>query len=154
MSTAYWPWWIGALALAGVAVAHAVTLGRPLGVSGRFERALRGSSDRSAHLLFLGGLMLGGLVARLLGGDAATDTGTMGSVHLAGLDDASTRAAVLFVGSVLVGFGTALAGGCTSGHGLVGCARLQTGSLVATAAFFGTAVALSFALVSIVGVAP
>jgi hypothetical protein len=54
--------------------------------------------------------------------------------------------AVLFGGGVLVGFGTRLAGGCTSGHGLSGCARLQPGSLVATAIFFGAAVAVSLLL--------
>jgi uncharacterized membrane protein YedE/YeeE len=41
---------------------------------------------------------------------------------------------------VLVGFGTAMSGGCTSGHGLVGVARLQVPSLVATACFFGIAI--------------
>jgi hypothetical protein len=52
----------------------------------------------------------------------------------------------LFVGGVLVGFGTRLAGGCSSGHGLSGCSRLQPASIVATSLFFGTAVAVSFLL--------
>ncbi|MFF2424998.1 YeeE/YedE family protein [Streptomyces mirabilis] len=54
--------------------------------------------------------------------------------------------ALLFVGGVLVGFGTRLAGGCSSGHGLNGCGRLRPVSIVATAVFFGTAVAVSFLL--------
>ncbi len=54
--------------------------------------------------------------------------------------------AVLFVGGVLVGFGTRLAGGCSSGHGLSGCGRLYPTSLLATAVFFGTAVLVSFVL--------
>lgn len=53
---------------------------------------------------------------------------------------------VLFVGGILVGFGTRLAGGCSSGHGLSGCGRLRPVSLVATAVFFGTAVLVSFLL--------
>jgi hypothetical protein len=53
---------------------------------------------------------------------------------------------VLFVGGVLVGFGTRLAGGCSSGHGLSGCGRLRPVSLLATAVFFGTAVIVSFLL--------
>ena len=53
---------------------------------------------------------------------------------------------VLFLGGLLVGFGTRLAGGCSSGHGLHGCGRLYPVSLVATAVFFGTAVAVSFLL--------
>jgi hypothetical protein len=53
---------------------------------------------------------------------------------------------LLFVGGVMVGFGTRLAGGCSSGHGLSGCGRLRPVSIVATAVFFGTAVAVSFLL--------
>lgn len=52
----------------------------------------------------------------------------------------------LFVGGVLVGFGTRLAGGCSSGHGLNGCGRLQPVSIVATAVFFATGVLVSFLL--------
>lgn len=57
-----------------------------------------------------------------------------------------TMVAVLFAGGVLVGFGTRLAGGCSSGHGLSGCGRLRPVSLLATAVFFGTAVVVSFLL--------
>lgn len=53
---------------------------------------------------------------------------------------------ILFVGGILVGFGTRLAGGCSSGHGLSGCGRLQPVSILATAVFFGTAVVVSFLL--------
>ncbi|GIG88095.1 YeeE/YedE family protein [Plantactinospora endophytica] len=56
----------------------------------------------------------------------------------------------LFVGGILVGFGTRLAGGCSSGHGLNGCGRLHPDSLVATAVFFGTAVLVSFLLWKVV----
>jgi len=52
----------------------------------------------------------------------------------------------LLVGGVLVGFGTRMAGGCTSGHGLVGVSRLQPGSIVATACFFGAGIAISLLL--------
>ncbi|MFE7324728.1 YeeE/YedE family protein [Streptomyces sp. NPDC057565] len=58
----------------------------------------------------------------------------------------TTMIALLFVGGVLVGFGTRLAGGCSSGHGLNGCGRLRPVSIVATAVFFGTAIAVSFLL--------
>jgi uncharacterized membrane protein YedE/YeeE len=61
-------------------------------------------------------------------------------------DNPTTMVGVLFVGGVLVGFGTRLAGGCSSGHGLSGCGRLRPVSLVATAVFFGTAVVVSFLL--------
>jgi hypothetical protein len=60
--------------------------------------------------------------------------------------DRATMFGVLFLGGILVGFGTRLAGGCSSGHGLSGCGRLQPVSIVATAVFFGTAVLVSFLL--------
>jgi uncharacterized membrane protein YedE/YeeE len=43
---------------------------------------------------------------------------------------------------LLAGFGTRMAGGCTSGHGICGIARLSARSLVATAVFMATAVAV------------
>ncbi|MFF8942459.1 YeeE/YedE family protein [Streptomyces sp. NPDC014864] len=60
--------------------------------------------------------------------------------------DPAVMVGVLFLGGVLVGFGTRLAGGCSSGHGLSGCGRLRPVSIVATTVFFGTAVAVSFLL--------
>lgn len=52
----------------------------------------------------------------------------------------------LLGGSLLVGFGARLSAGCTSGHGLSGCARRSPTSLVATAIFFGVAVATALAI--------
>lgn len=152
-STPFWPFWAGALALAGVAVLHAVLLGRPLAVSGQIGRALdraSSSSSRSAALLFLGAVALGGFIGGL--SDGALDAQLASTSKFALRFFASTSLGdegvwlALFGGGALVGFGTSMAGGCTSGHGLVGCARLQPASLVVTAAFFGTAVAVTFAL--------
>ncbi|MEV6701777.1 YeeE/YedE thiosulfate transporter family protein [Streptomyces sp. NPDC051453] len=91
-------------------------------------------------------IFLGGLIAAV----------TSGQFHLRfdmgpGFRDVvtanpTTMIVLLFIGGVLVGFGTRLAGGCSSGHGLNGCGRLRPVSLVATAVFFGTAVAVSFLL--------
>lgn len=61
-------------------------------------------------------------------------------------DNPTHMIGVLFVGGVLVGFGTRLAGGCSSGHGLNGCGRLHPDSILATAIFFGAAVLTSFLL--------
>ena len=59
-------------------------------------------------------------------------------------------ALVLLVAGVLIGFGAKLAGGCTSGNGLTGTSMLSPGSLVATATFFGTAIAISFAIEAVI----
>ncbi len=49
---------------------------------------------------------------------------------------------VVVAAGLLVGFGTRLGGGCTSGHGICGISRLSPRSLMATAIFFGTAIAV------------
>ncbi len=56
---------------------------------------------------------------------------------------------VLVFGGILVGFGTRMAGGCTSGHGLCGVSRGERGSMLATMAFFGAGVVTSFVLGSL-----
>jgi len=97
----------------------------------------------TAHFTFLAAVAAGGFLAAL-------SRGTFG----AGSGDAFARLigsgplalAALGGGGVLVGFGTALCGGCSSGHGLTGCGRLMPGSLVATAAFFAAAVGVSLLL--------
>ncbi|WP_069174400.1 YeeE/YedE family protein [Streptomyces griseus] len=91
-------------------------------------------------------IFLGGLVAALVSGrfQLRYDMGP-GFRDLVTADQ-PTMIALLFLGGILVGFGTRLAGGCSSGHGLSGCGRLQPVSIVATAVFFGTAVAVSFLL--------
>jgi uncharacterized protein len=65
-------------------------------------------------------------------------------------DNPNTMISLLFAGGLLVGFGTRLAGGCSSGHGLSGCGRLRPVSILATAVFFGTAVLVSFLLWKVV----
>lgn len=57
---------------------------------------------------------------------------------------------LLVVGGLLVGFGTAWAGGCTSGHGLAGIADLQLPSLIALIAFFAGGVAGTWILLPLV----
>ncbi len=91
-------------------------------------------------------IFVGGLIAAVTSGrfKVRLDMGP-GFRHLV-TSDPITMVVLLFVGGVLVGFGTRLAGGCSSGHGLSGCGRLRPVSMVATAVFFGTAVGVSFLL--------
>lgn len=58
---------------------------------------------------------------------------------------------LLVVAGLLVGFGTRLGSGCTSGHGVCGVARLSRRSLAATAAFMATAVATVFVVRHVLG---
>lgn len=99
---------------------------------------------------FLGGIFMGGLVSGLLSrwiSGAPLDL----SFAYAGFDalwnlGPLAKAGVLFVGGLLVGFGTRMAGGCTSGHAIVGAPALQKASLIAMCTFLGTGIAVAWAL--------
>jgi uncharacterized membrane protein YedE/YeeE len=100
----------------------------------------------AAQAALLVSVFLGGLAAAITSGrfDIRYDMGDGFRQIVTG--DPIIMTVVLFVGGILVGFGTRLAGGCSSGHGLSGCGRLQPASLLATPIFFGTAVVVSFLL--------
>jgi uncharacterized membrane protein YedE/YeeE len=88
--------------------------------------------------LFLIGLLLGGLVLRWL--DARYLPGPAVDSWL-----------VLALAGVLVGFGTRLGSGCTSGHGICGISRLSVRSLVATSTFMAAAIATTFVMRHVIG---
>lgn len=106
----------------------------------------------SMHATFLVMLVLGGLAASLVGGHYQPQF-NLGELHTQFFGSGLGYVMTLFFGGAMVGFGTQLAGGCTSGHGLMGCSRLVPASLIATAAFFGTAVVVSLVLHFTAGVA-
>jgi uncharacterized membrane protein YedE/YeeE len=58
----------------------------------------------------------------------------------------TSSSAVLVVGGLLVGFGTRLSGGCTTGHGICGIARFSPRSIAATLTFMATGAATVFVL--------
>ena len=108
--------------------------------------AFRGPAPLVTHAALLGSVFVGGLVAALVSGRFALRFDMGDAFRALVTENPITMLVVLFVGGVMVGFGTRLAGGCSSGHGLSGCGGLRPVSLVATAVFFGTAVAVSFLL--------
>lgn len=99
----------------------------------------------TAHLVFLVCLGLGGALAAWSRGTLAPSP-TLGPDFERYFGEGPLGWAVLVGGGLLVGFGTRMCGGCSSGHGLSGCSRLQPGSLVSTAAFFGSGVAAALLL--------
>ena len=97
------------------------TEARVAGVSGLLHNALRGGGNpRIVSIAFLAGLLCAGVVA-----DRGSTEGAL----------SGGGAALLVLGGVLAGFGARLGGGCTSGHGVCGVARLSKRSVVATATF-------------------
>jgi uncharacterized membrane protein YedE/YeeE len=115
-------------ALIGLASAALLLMsGRIAGVSSITAGLLR--LERGAtgwRLAFLAGLVIGVWIYGALGG---------------GLDEIRVTAGwpVIIIGGLLVGFGTQLGSGCTSGHGVCGLSRLSPRSIVATLLFMGGA---------------
>ena len=97
---------------------------RVAGVSGILRGALRGDGGRREPIAFLLGLVSAGLVATLLRAPPALAVSSPGP-----------STAVLLGAGLLVGFGTRVGGGCTSGHGVCGLSRFRLRSLVATLTF-------------------
>jgi uncharacterized membrane protein YedE/YeeE len=124
-------------ALIGLAASLLLLLnGRVLGITG-IVAGLAGT-DARWRALFVAGMILGGVaVARVVPG-AFTST-----VHL--------PVVPLVIGGLLVGFGTRLANGCTSGHGVCGIARLSPRSITATAVFMGTGALAVFVMRHVLG---
>lgn len=99
----------------------------------------------TVHVTFLLAFVVGGFIGYVPAGDWQLRM-DMGPDFVKLFGDGPESLVVLLIGGVLVGFGTRLGGGCTSGHALSGCSRFQLGSLVGTAAFFGTAIVVSILL--------
>jgi uncharacterized membrane protein YedE/YeeE len=118
---------IGGIILGLAAIVLLLFNGKVAGVSGIAGGLLNGRpGDRDWRAMFLAGLLLGAALAwRFLPSHA--------HVHI----EASLP--VLIVAGLLVGYGTRLGNGCTSGHGVCGLARLSLRSLVATGVFMATA---------------
>lgn len=119
---------LGGGALIGGAAALLLLLnGRIAGVSGIVGSLLEPTtSDRAWRIAFVVGMLATGAVSSLL---VPTAVG------------ASVRSfPLVIVAGLLVGYGTRLGNGCTSGHGVCGISRLSGRSLAATLMFMGTGV--------------
>ena len=115
-------------------------------------KTLSSRAPWTAHLTFLVMLVVGGyLSVEFTSGFTAQFD--LGELHRKLFGIGFGNWITLVVGGALVGFGTQMAGGCTSGHGLSGCSRLVPASLLATMAFFGSAVVVSFLLHTLGGAA-
>jgi uncharacterized membrane protein YedE/YeeE len=107
--------------------------GRIAGISGIFHQSLAGSKE-PWRWTFLIGLLFAGLSAAAF------------------VPAAPTSLMMLIAAGLLVGFGTRMASGCTSGHGVCGLARFSPRSLVAVISFLGSGIAVTY-LMRLAGVA-
>ena len=130
----------GGLLIGGAAALLLLLTGRIAGVSGMAATAVRiadaGPPWRLAAAFVLG-LPLGAAVASIF----------IRQPHV----EVSASAPILIVAGLLVGFGTRLGNGCTSGHGVCGIGRLSLRSIVATLTFMATAIATVFVMRHLTG---
>ncbi len=126
-----WPSLVGGLLIGASAAAMFVLEGRIAGISGIVGGVVRPrAGDVSWRATFLAGLFAGGLVLRF--------------AMPASFDETPASLPVLVVAGLLVGFGTRLGNGCTSGHGVCGLGRRSPRSLAATLTFMLTGALSAF----------
>jgi len=161
-----WPWYVAG-PLIGLTVPFLLILGnKSFGISSSLRHICASClpanipyfsynwKRESWNLFYVGGILLGGVIAALylqdgnpvqvapalveeLAGYGITDFSSLVPVQLMNWDALFTLKGfvLMVVGGFLVGFGTRYAGGCTSGHSIMGLATLQWPSLVATLCF-------------------
>ncbi len=119
----------------------------------------------SWNLLFVGGILIGGCIAGLIfknNDPVAISTATVHDLKQLGVETSGgllplnlfnwdtlfslKGLLIMVVGGFMVGFGTRYAGGCTSGHGIMGLSSLQWPSLIAVVSFFIGGIVCTFFL--------
>jgi hypothetical protein len=125
----------GGLLVGAAAGLLLILSGRIAGVSGMAARALK-IADRGPRWLQAAGFLVG------LQGGALIVLVTLHAPPIT----VTSSVPMLIAGGLLVGFGTRLGNGCTSGHGVCGLARLSPRSIAATTTFMTAGIATVFAL--------
>ena len=109
--------------LIGLSVALFFILnGRMIGISGIASNFIVSKDNRIENFLFLIGLILGPIIYSFT---------TNKEINIS----ISNSLYLLLIGGILVGFGTRLSNGCTSGHGISGISRFSLRSIIATITF-------------------
>ena len=122
--------------IGGILIGLSATLllafnGRIAGISGIVNGAIAFSKQEVWRWIFILGMLLGGMIYEYGLAPQPTPTATL-------------TPWAMTIGGFLVGFGTRMGGGCTSGHGVCGLGRLSMRSLVAVLTFMITAILTVF----------
>ena len=113
--------------IGGIIIGLAVVIfflfnGRLVGISGIAANALNQKEKRIDNILFLVGLILGPILYALISNK---------EINIS----ISNSLPLLIIAGLLVGIGTRISGGCTSGHGISGIGRFSLRSIIATITF-------------------
>jgi len=155
-STGFWPWWQGGSAIAVITLLLLWLGNQRLGLSTGLEN-LCALVLRTPHLQraevagsarwrlpFLGGLVLGGALAALASAGGLTPSLATPLLDARFAFAPAEKFAWMFAGGLLIGFGTRLSNGCTSGHGIFGLSNFERGSLEAMLAFLAAGMLTTF----------
>lgn len=114
---------LGGICIGLASIAMMIFLGRISGISGITWQAVRTPGTNFWAVCFVVGLMIGAYTFHAFSGQPVPRF--------------DTPLPILLAGGFIVGFGTRLGSGCTSGHGICGLGRLSPRSLAATVTFMG-----------------
>ncbi|MGO2511546.1 MULTISPECIES: YeeE/YedE family protein [Marinomonas] len=117
---------VGGLLIGLTTTIYLLSVGKVIGISGILSQLLF-SKERFLPFLFIAGLIIGGSAYGIL------------TEQTVAFPEARSPL-LLIVSGLLVGYGTRLGGGCTSGHGVCGISRLSPRSIVATLVFMAAAI--------------
>ncbi|MCW4631791.1 MULTISPECIES: YeeE/YedE family protein [Marinomonas] len=117
---------VGGLLIGITTVIYLLSLGKVIGISGILSQLLF-SKERFLPFLFIVGLIIGGSAYGVFTEQTVAFPETRSPL-------------ILIISGLLVGYGTRLGSGCTSGHGVCGISRLSPRSVVATLVFMTTAI--------------
>jgi uncharacterized membrane protein YedE/YeeE len=141
------PWWIAGPLLGLCVVAMRWLMNERLGVMGGWTDVLTTVSQKRVSFGPFGWMLIGLIAGATMFALAAGGPDFHGSGWLTetftGPSGTLIIVALLLGAGVLIGLGTKIAGGCTSGNGLSGNAMLSPASLVATMTFFATGIAVT-----------
>lgn len=134
-----WIWGlVGGLMIGLAGAIYLLVNGRVMGASGIVGGLIDGTGRNLERLAFIAGLVGVPAVIVLIKGGATTNA--TGSIP------------VLVIAGLLVGFGTRMANGCTSGHGVCGISRFSVRGIAATCAFLAAGAIAMFVLRHLLGV--
>lgn len=121
---------LGGALIGLAAVTMMATIGRITGISSIFSSMLKPRSAVPWQWAFIGGLLFSGLLVQRFYQPIVVEI--------------QSSTPLLVIAGLLVGFGTRLGNGCTSGHGVCGISRLSPRSIVATTTFIAVGMATVF----------
>ena len=122
---------IGGIIIGFAVVLFFITIGRLAGVSGIIGSVLKKKEEKFSNILFLIGLILGPLIYFFFSNNVL-------------IFKMTSSLPIIIIGGLLVGIGTDIGRGCTSGHGICGISRFSSRSILATINFMIFAIVTVF----------